>query len=234
MTVEILLHNSADHVVEQVAGTLLDTLAQLQSSGKAPQLCMTGGRVANRIYARVAELAPDHALDWSNMDLWWGDERFVPTDDPDRNVGQALATLAGRLQLSPSRIHSMPAADGPADLDAAARTYADDLGNTVFDICLLGMGPDGHVASLFPDHPSSEPTSRSVIAVRNSPKPPPERLSLTLPVINASTEVWLLVTGADKAEAVARAHRGEDIPAAKVHGTALTRWFLDADAGSML
>lgn len=234
MTIEILLHDDAEHLVDQAATQLLNELAGLQANGRAPQLCLTGGRIANRIYGRLAERAAQHALDWSMLDLWWGDERFVPTSDPDRNVGQALATLAGGVSLNSARIHPMPAAEGSADLDQAARTYADELGTTVFDICLLGVGPDGHVASLFPDHPSSEPTNRTVIPVREAPKPPPERLSLTLPVLNASTEIWLLVSGADKAEAVARAHRGEDIPAAKVHGTALTRWFLDADAASQL
>lgn len=234
MTIEILLHDDAEQLVDQAAAQLLNSLAALQTNGRIPQLCLTGGRIANRIYARVAERANQHSLDWSALDLWWGDERFVPTSDPERNVGQALANLAGGVPLNPARIHSMPAAEGTTDLDQAARTYADELGTTVFDICLLGVGPDGHIASLFPEHPSAEPTNKTVIPVREAPKPPPERLSLTLPVLNASTEIWLLVSGADKAEAVARAHRGDDIPAAKVHGTALTRWFLDADAASQL
>jgi 6-phosphogluconolactonase len=106
----------------------------------------------------------------------------------------------------------------------------------VFDICLLGMGPDGHVASLFPEHPSSY-AEGEVIAVRASPKPPPERLSLTLPVINRSREVWFLVSGSDKAAAAKMALMGAgpvQVPAAGVAGAERTLWLMDSDAASEL
>ena len=118
------------------------------------------------------------------MELWWGDERFVPADDADRNAKQALDLLAERLRLNPDRIHVMPASGGELDLDQAAEAYAKELGSTVFDVCLLGMGPDGHVASIFPEHPSSYATG-DVIAVRAAPKRP-GTISLTLPVITAA------------------------------------------------
>ena len=123
------------------------------------------------------------------------------------------------------------------DLDAAAESYAAELGQTVFDICLLGMGPDGHVASLFPGHPDAG-KSGSVIAVRDSPKPPPERISLTLDVINASREVWFCVSGEDKAEALAQAlsdaPADDPLPAAKASGTEQTVWLIDRAAASQL
>ena len=140
-------------------------------------------------------------------ELWWGDERFVPADDSDRNDKQALDLLEAPLRLNAGRIHRMPVRDRGMDLDQAAEAYAVELGGTVLDICLLGLGPEGHVASLFPEHPSSY-ADGDVIAVRSSPKPPPERISLTLPVINRSREVWFLVSGADKAAAAKMALLG--------------------------
>jgi 6-phosphogluconolactonase len=175
-------------------------------------------------------------VDWSRVDLWWGDERFVPADDDDRNDKSTLELLREPLGLPAERVHQMPASDGGADLDQAAAAYAEELGSTVFDICLLGLGPDGHVASLFPGHPSSR-AEGTVIAVRDSPKPPPDRLSLTLSVINRSQEVWFVVSGADKAEAAALALTGagaEPVPGAGAHGLLRTVWLLDAEAASQL
>ncbi len=130
----------------------------------------------------------------------------------------------------------MPARGGNLSLDAAAEAYARELGSTVFDVCLLGMGPDGHVASLFPEHPSSY-AEGDVIAVRSSPKPPPERISLTLPVINRSREVWFLVSGSDKAAAAKMALLGAgpvQVPAAGVAGAERTLWLMDRAAAAEL
>ena len=157
-----------------------------------------------------------------------GDERFVPAEISDRNAEPALELLSG-LGLSPDRVHPMPAADAGKELDQAAEAYAAELGDTVFDICLLGLGPDGHVASLFPEHPSSY-AEGDVIAVRASPKPPPERISLTLPVINRSREVWFVVSGSDKAAAAKMALLGAgpvQVPAAGVAGAERTLWLMD-------
>ena len=130
----------------------------------------------------------------------------------------------------------MPASDAGMDLDQAAEAYAAELGGTVLDICLLGLGPDGHVASLFPEHPSSY-AEGDVIAVRSSPKPPPERISLTLPVINRSREVWFVVSGADKAAAAKMALLGAgpvQVPGAGVSGVDRTLWLMDAEAAAEL
>ena len=130
----------------------------------------------------------------------------------------------------------MPASDGDLDLDQAAEAYARALGDVAFDICLLGMGPDGHVASIFPEHPSAY-AEGDVIAVRSSPKPPPERISLTLPVINRSQEVWFVVSGSDKAAAAKMALLGAgpvQIPAGGVSGVERTLWLMDRDAAAEL
>jgi 6-phosphogluconolactonase len=233
---EILLHGSADDVAEALAGRLLARLTALQGAGAVPQLCLTGGRIATKAYTRLAAEGPGSAVDWSRVDLWWGDERFVPADDADRNAGPTLDLLRGPLGVPEARVHEMPSSDGGADLDAAAEAYGAELGDTTFDICLLGLGPDGHVASLFPEHPSSLAEGR-VIAVRNSPKPPPDRISLTLEVINRSAEVWFVVSGEDKADAAALALAGAgpvQVPGAGAHGRERTVWLLDEAAASKL
>jgi 6-phosphogluconolactonase len=233
---EILVHATADEVVNALTARLLARLAEIQRDFRVPQVGLTGGRIATRAYGQLAKEGPTSAVDWSRVELWWGDERFVPADDDDRNDKQALDLLAAPLRLNPQRIHRMPARTGGMDLDQAADAYAAELGSTVLDICLLGLGPDGHVASLFPEHPSSY-AEGDVIAVRSSPKPPPERISLTLPVINRSREVWFLVSGTDKAAAAKMALLGAgpvQVPGAGASGVDRTLWLMDADAAAEL
>ncbi|MDA8439658.1 MAG: 6-phosphogluconolactonase [Propionibacterium sp.] len=235
MTARILRFPSDTDLVEEAARMLLNHLVQRQEHQAQVHLCLTGGRIANRIYAAFAELAGETGFDAATLHLWWGDEQFVGTTDPDRNALQSLALLARSLQLKSAQIHPMPASDGNADPDESAFTYAQELGDTVFDLCLLGMGPDGHVASIFPDHPSSDPTTLSVIGVTDAPKPPAERISLTLSTISRSRSVWLWVNGSEKAEAVAHALAGDErVPAAHASGVESTIWFLDAEAARLL
>lgn len=223
---------SATEAVATLAGDLVGAVSAAQAEGRVAALCITGGRAPLELYRLLADKYAD-AVDWRAVDLWWVDERYVPADSSDRNAEPALELLAG-LALDPSRVHPMPADDGTA-LDAAAAGYAELVGDTVFDVCLLGMGPDGHCASLFPDHPEARTVGTSAIPVRNSPKPPPDRISLTLEVINRSAAKFLLVTGADKAEACARAHdeAGPDsaLPVARVTDPV---WYLDADSAAKL
>lgn len=232
---QVVRHLDADDLADRAAERLLATLIRLQQGGRIAQLCLTGGRIAHRMYARLGELVEGSALDPGRLELWWGDERFVPTDDPERNAGPTLALLAGHFPLDPARTHPMPAADGVVDAAASAATYAKELGETRFDVCLLGMGPDGHVASIFPGHPSSEPTTQAVIGVSDAPKPPAERISLTLARLNESGEIWFLVAGADKADAVRRALAGDQaLPAARVQGRTRTLWLVDQEAAEQL
>lgn len=233
---EILLHAGPDEVAEALAARLMARLTEIQRDFQTPQIALTGGRIATRAYQRLGDEGPNSAVDWSRVELWWGDERFVPADDPDRNAKQALDLLAKPLMLNADRVHEMPASDGGLDLDQAAEAYARELEDVTFDICMLGMGPDGHVASIFPEHPSSYAEGK-VIPVRASPKPPPERISLTLPVINRSREVWFVVSGSDKAAAAKMALLGAgpvQVPAAGVSGAERTLWLLDRDAAAEL
>lgn len=232
---EILLHSTADDVAEALATRLASRLAELQRDGSTPQVALTGGRIATKAYQRLGQEGRSSAVDWSRVALWWGDERFVAADDGDRNARQALTALAD-LPLNLENVHPMPAAGDGLELDEAAEAYNAELGDVTFDICLLGMGPDGHVASLFPEHPSSYAEGR-VIPVRSSPKPPPERISLTLEVINRSAEVWFCVTGADKADAARLALSGAgpiQVPAAGVEGQDRTLWLIDRAAAAEL
>jgi 6-phosphogluconolactonase len=231
-----LVHASADAVADALAARLVARLVELQRDFRIPSVGLTGGRIAAAAYRRLAAEGAASAVDWPRVELWWGDERFVPRADADRNAKQALDVLQPALNLNPDRIHQMPASDDGMDLDAAAEAYGAELGATVFDVCLLGMGPDGHVASIFPEHPSSYATG-DVIAVRAAPKPPPERISVTLDVINRSREVWFVVSGADKASATEMALLGTgpvQLPAAGVAGTHRTLWLLDREAAASL
>jgi 6-phosphogluconolactonase len=233
---EIVVLEAADDVAEALARLLTARLEEIQREQRVPQVALTGGRIATKAYSRLAAEGAASAVDWSRVELWWGDERFVARDDEDRNDLTTLKVLTEALPLDEDRIHSMPASGEGLDLDAAAAAYQAELGDTVFDVCLLGMGPDGHVASLFPGHPSSDQAGR-VIAVRDSPKPPPDRISLTLEVINESAEVWFLVSGSDKADAAGIALNGsgsDQVPAARVSASERTLWLLDRAAATEL
>lgn len=231
----VLRHEDTDEMVAAAAQRLLDTLLELQTSQDTVHLCLTGGRTANRIYQSFAELVPGSGLNPAALHLWWGDERFVSTTDPERHALHALSILARTLQLSSAQTHPMPASDGKADPDEAAFAYAHELGDTVFDLCLLGMGEDGHVASLIPGTLRSDQTSALVVGVTDFPMPPTERITLTLNAINRSRRVWLWVSGANKAEAVAAALAGDgSVPGAQVSGTAETLWFLDDESAAQL
>lgn len=235
MAAEILVHAGADDVAEALAARLMSRLAEIQRESRTPQVALTGGRIATKAYERLGREGRSSAVDWSRVGLWWGDERFVPADDDDRNARQAMTALS-TLPLDLEQVHPMPASGDGLELDAAAEAYDAELGDTRLDICLLGMGPDGHVASIFPEHPSSYAEGR-VIPVRSSPKPPPERISLTLQVINNAAETWFCVTGSDKASAVRLALSGAgsiQIPAAGARGRERTLWLLDRDAAAEL
>ncbi len=229
----------ADSLATAVAGELLSRLAGIQTAGQVPAICLTGGTIADAIHRELARLTPGSEVDWSSVDIWWGDERFVAESSPERNALQARTALLDQVPVDPARVHEMPAASA-GDLVAAAAAYAEEVrahGGGQFDIMMLGVGPDGHVASLFPGSPQLEVTEAIAVAVTDSPKPPPERVSLTFEALNRSRSVWFLVSGEGKAAAVAAALGGaepREIPAAGVSGSEETIWFLDHAAASRL
>lgn len=242
----VVVHRSADLLAESVCARLVTALVDVQASGRVPAWVLTGGTIADRVHRAVAASPARDAVDWSRVDLWWGDERFVPAGDEERNETQARAALLDRVPVDPARVHAMPAADHGVDPELAAASYADELataagaeggnGAPTFDVLMLGVGPDGHVASLFPGMPALY-DDRPVVAVRDAPKPPPTRLTLTLSTLGRAREVWFIASGEEKAAAVRRALSGSDVattPAAGPRGLQRTVWLLDEAAASHL
>jgi 6-phosphogluconolactonase len=233
-----------DELTTSVASHLAARLEALQRSGTTPYLVLTGGRTGIAVLESLRAAAAG-SVEWSDVHLFWGDDRFVAHSDPDRNEHQAQEALLGHVPVDPEHVHRMEPSDGRfgADPEAAARGYERTLhefarpGQPLFDICLLGVGEEGHVASIFPDSPAVTEKGRSVLGVVDCPKPPPTRVSLTLPAIQRSREVWLMTTGAAKATAVAAAlgdARPSDVPAAGAVGLERTLWFLDPPAAAAL
>lgn len=219
-----------------VAEKLLAELATLSAIQEVVNIGLTGGRIATEIYRHIGAKISQYEIDLAKINLWFTDERFVAATSEERNSQQALAPLAEVIAQSAAQIHLMPAPNQKNDVDLAALSYSQELGDTVMDICLLSMGPDGHIGSIFPNHPSFKPeTDRSVIGVTNSPKPPSERISMTIPAINRSKNIWMLVVGEEKAEAARMAILADEtIPAAWIKATEQTRWFLDLAAARRL
>lgn len=216
--------------------------AAIAARGRA-LVVLTGGGTGIGLLERLRT----HPLDWSRVHLFWGDERYVPHDDDERNEKQAREALLDHVAVPAANVHPMPASDGEfgPDLDAAAASYATMLteqaesgqATPAFDIHLLGMGGEGHINSLFPHTPAVAETERTVVGVEDSPKPPPRRITLTLPAVQRSRQVWLVVSGEAKADAVAAAVGGADpadVPAAGAVGREETVWLLDAAAATML
>lgn len=234
---EVVVRDDAAALARHVAGAVLDLLERTQAAGEVPCLALTGGTIADAIHREVARQAVGRNVDWRRVELWWGDERYVPAADDERNAGQARAAWLSHVDLDPARVHEVPASDGEhAGVAEAAAAYAREVreqGRGGFDLVMLGIGPDGHVASLFPGSSQLDVDDDVAVAVVDSPKPPPERVSLTFAALNRAREVWFLASGAGKAEAVARALAGADlheIPATGVGGQERTVWFLDAAA----
>ena len=244
-TPEVFVHATGDLLASAAAARAVTGLADAIAARGHAHLVLTGGGIGTKVMAAIAASPARDAVDWRLVDLWWGDERFEVTGDPERNETGARSALLDHLGLDPSRVHVIPGPDGPDgdDPDAAAARYAAELAAAAdgapvpaFDVLMLGIGPEGHVASIFPGSPAAH-AGGTVVAVRNSPKPPPTRISLTFGALQAAREVWVLASGAEKAEAVARAVSGVsqvELPAAGARGTKRTLFLVDAAAAAKL
>jgi 6-phosphogluconolactonase len=239
-----------------IAARLITKLVDVQDKYGEATVVLTGGTVGIGTLKAVADSPAAPAVEWSRVNFWWGDERFVGADDADRNTKQAFEALLSHLPVDPARVHvpgSSDEFDTPEEAaedyarrlrEAAAAEHAADMSDDRpenpgvlprLDIVLLGVGPDAHVASLFPEQGGVREKERTVVGVRNSPKPPPLRVSLTLPTINTAAEVWMVVAGEDKAGAVGLALAGANpvqVPAAGPRGTSRTLWLIDENAAS--
>lgn len=236
MSAEQRVLDEADQLASTVAEALIERLAAIQAADRVPTVGLTGGSIARKVHRAVASSVNSLDVDWDAVEFWFGDERFVDSHSDDRNAGQARQDLLDPLEVPPHRVHEMPAADSGMSLDEATDAYADELrskGSGSFDVLFLGLGPDGHIASLFPGSTQVSVDDRIAVAVPDSPKPPPERVSLTLPALNRSRAVWFVVAGEEKADAVRRSLAGGDVataPASGVVGSEETVWWLDRAA----
>lgn len=233
---EVRVFADASAVASAVAMCLEDAIETDVAMRGECHVVLTGGTVG---IALLRYVATSRIIDWSDVHIWWGDERYVASESSDRNDGQAWDALLSRIDIPNENIHRITSPQTSESLEAAAQSYAADLAEFFgadfphFDVTLLGVGPDAHVASLFPNLPGLAQMGKTVIAVRDSPKPPPERISLSLPSINASRRVWVVAAGADKASAVATAlgsRTNGESPVSAVHGLEQTVFFLDEAA----
>ncbi|MGH3542737.1 MAG: 6-phosphogluconolactonase [Mycobacterium sp.] len=235
----------SDALVAAAGERLIGVIDAAAAARGRALIVLTGGGNGNRLLRYLGARA--QRIDWAKVHLFWGDERYIAEDDDERNDKQAHAALLDHVDIPARNVHAMPASDGEfgSDLGAAALSYEQLLAANAepgdpapnFDVHLLGVGPEGHVNSVFPDSPAVRETARLVIGVDDSPKPPAQRITLTMPAVQRSREVWMLVSGAEKADAVAAAIGGADpvsVPAAGAVGRENTVWFLDTQAAAKL
>lgn len=239
----VIVHPDTAALTGAVAARFITKVVDIIDEFREATIVLTGGTMGIGVLAAINESPARDSVDWSRVNVWWGDERWLPSGDPERNEVQARAALLDHVALDPARVHPFASSDAGLSLTDAAEAYSRELAAHAprsgpyphFDITFLGMGPDGHVASLFPERPGVRETERTVIPVTGSPKPPPERLSLTLGTINSSARVWLVVAGADKASALGLTLAGasiNEVPAAGVEGRRTTLFFVDARAAA--
>ena len=231
-------------LAETTASRLLLAIVDAQSIASPVHVALTGGTVGIATLEAAGRSPLARAVDWSGVHVWWGDERFLPEGSADRNETQARAALLDHVPLPQSHIHAVPGPEQAGSPEVAAAVYADELARYAeegaatprFAVLLLGVGPDGHVASLFPGLPGVNVRDRTVVGVEDSPKPPSQRVSLTVPAIGAARQVWLVAAGAEKASAISQALEGapaDAVPAGAVRGRDRTLWLLDAAAADV-
>ncbi len=252
----INIHPTFEVLAATTAARLITRLLDVQSDRGEATVVLTGGSVGIATLKAVAASPACTAVDWRQVNFWWGDERFVPSNSAERNCVQAQDSLLDHIGVDPARIHRMGSSDEFADPTAAAQDYIRELTTAAldehhryhdrpdespaptlprFDVLLLGIGPDAHIASLFPEMAGIRTKDANVVGVDRSPKPPPLRVSLTLPAISSADEIWLVAAGSDKAGAVGLALAGANpvqVPAAGPRGRSKTLWLIDQDAAA--
>jgi 6-phosphogluconolactonase len=220
--VRVTVTDAAAEATDQAAQRLADAIAAGRRDGRVVHLSLAGGNTPRAAYKRLAGLVDD----WEGVELWLGDERLVPQDDPESNYRMLTESL---LRSTGAVAHPVPT-EGSAE--QAAEAYAKELRERVpagpdgvpsLDLALLGIGEDGHTASLFPHAPALEARGEVCVAVHRAPKPPPDRVSLTLDVLRAARRSLILAVGDGKASALARVVSGPDpgIPASLLAGAPL-------------
>jgi 6-phosphogluconolactonase len=214
-------------------------MARIAANGDRVAICLTGGSSPKQLYQLLATDAYRSRIPWDRVHWFIGDERFVPADDPRNNMGMARQIFLDRC-APVANIHPIPT--DTVDPEEAARSYESELksfyganelesGRPLFDVVLMGVGPDGHTASLFPDYPAIEETGRWVVGVPKAPVEPfVPRVTLTLPALSSCREMLFEVSGSDKRAILTRVLAGENLPANRAHATGETVWLVDKAA----
>lgn len=244
---ELIVYPDHDTLAAAIAARALTVIKDAQAARGIAQVSLTGGRGGTSALAAILASPAINAVDWSKIDFWWSDERFLNKGDLDRNDTGAFDVLLDHVPVDPARVHPMPYLNGPLghDVDAAAAFYAAELARAAggtpgsiptFDISMLGIGEDAHVASLFPGR-QEQFKPATVVSVRDSPKPPPTRTTFTMNTILASLQVWLIASGSGKADAIKLALGGLPAlraPAGAVRGLERTLVLCDQDAAAQV
>jgi 6-phosphogluconolactonase len=239
----VLVHSDAEALAASITARFLTKAIDLLDEREKINVVLEGGRMGVRVLETINASPARDGVDWSRVHFWWGDERWVPADHEDRNDVKAKRALLDHIDQPTECVHAFAASDSDLTLDEAAAAYAAELeahadhdsALPIFDITFLGVGPDGHTASLFPDRAEVNERDATVVAVRNSPKPPAERLSLTRHVLNSSQRIWVEMSGADKASVLGLALAGAsyaEVPIAGIKGRKRTVFFVDSAAAS--
>lgn len=225
----------AESVAKNAAHDFIVRVSALLLTKPEIHVMLTGGTVGIATLAAIADDELSASVDFTKVHFWWGDERFVASDSDDRNSLQAYKALLRKIEVDSSKVHEFPATDNGLLLDDAAEQFEATVRsiNPHFDIAFVGMGPDGHICSLFPGKPTP-PVGRLIIAEHDSPKPPPQRLSFSYEAMNSIDEIWFVVAGADKQDAVsvAMGDSPTDLPVGRISGAKATHWYIDSTAGT--
>lgn len=247
MTLEIVRHHDAQDLATATAARIATSVARLQAEYGSASIVLTGGRIAGELMFALADPMTSGAIDWSRLELWWGDERYLEAGHAERNDYLADTRLLMQVDIPAENVHRVFGPDASATVVESASTYAADIessaatrareGRPAFDIVLLSVGPDGHVASLFPET-ASLTSDASTLAIHNSPKPPPVRVSLGYTSLNDCSEVWLLASGEEKADIIdmmmTQGAGFLQVPAVGVKGEDRTLLLIDESAASKL
>ncbi|MCJ1713915.1 6-phosphogluconolactonase [Curtobacterium sp. VKM Ac-2922] len=237
----VLVHPDKQALGASVAARFITKIIDVLDEQERADIAISGGSVSTLVLAAIGQSQARESVDWSKVHVWWVDERWAPEGDADRNVTGTQADFFDRVGIPSENIHPIAASDAGLTIDQAAEQYERELQAAApdsavapkFDITLLGVGPDGHTASLFPEFPQLTIKDRTVVPVDDSPKPPPQRLTLTYPAINASQRVWVILSGAEKASVLGLALAGasvDEVPVGGVQGRKRTVFFVDQEA----
>jgi 6-phosphogluconolactonase len=220
---DLTLYSDGDELADEVTAQILTAIENGLLAQGSFHLVLTGGTLGVQISNSLRSAfnaAPDM---YKGLHIWWSDERFVNLDSAERNA----APFHGTLTNTNIQIHESLAPDSPASINDAVKNYSDALDGVTIDLNILGVGPDGHVASLFPGIADLDDL-RNIFAITDSPKPPAERISFTMKFINEAREIWIVAAGESKADAVAKIIEGDlSIPASYVSAQVRTRLIVD-------